>query len=216
MLGATLRRRPFHTGRGAAVGGVSGRGSVTGPGAAPADRSESCPPPAFTGSQPSCPVLVAILALGRRGRRAEAGCVLIPSRIQHDQCRGHDLDPAEHDEHAGVDRDGACRSQERRQQPHLECQPANACRAAGPYEAGNLRYVGRPGQPSTGKARDLCDGQHRWLTCSGRLARPGSPGVTSSAGGAASSWYGVMAATVDAVIIWLPPGAPCIERDRSR
>ena len=63
------------------------------------------------------------------------------------------------------------------------------------------RYVGRPGQPGAGQARDLCDGQHRWLTCSGRLVMPGSPGVTSSAGGAASSWYGVLAAPVDTVII---------------
>jgi hypothetical protein len=40
-----------------------------------------------------------------------AGRVLVPGRTDHDQCRGHDLDPAEHDEHAVADGDGACRGQ---------------------------------------------------------------------------------------------------------
>jgi hypothetical protein len=34
--------------------------------------------------------------------------VLVMRRIEHDQCRGHDLDPAERDEDVGVDGDGAC------------------------------------------------------------------------------------------------------------
>jgi hypothetical protein len=33
----------------------------------------------------------------------------------HDQCRGDDLDPAEHDEYAGADGDRLCRGQQGRQ-----------------------------------------------------------------------------------------------------
>ena len=92
-----------------------------------------------------------------------AGRVLVPGRIEHDECRGHDLDPAERDEDAGVDGDGPCCDQKGRQEPYLKCQPADASRAAGPDEVGNLRYVGCSGQPGADKTRDLCGGQHRWL-----------------------------------------------------
>jgi hypothetical protein len=46
--------------------------------------------------------------------------------MEHDQRRGHDLSPAEHDEHASVNGDGACRGQEGRQQPYPERQLADA------------------------------------------------------------------------------------------
>jgi hypothetical protein len=43
-----------------------------------------------------------------------ASLVLVPSRIAHDQHRGHDLDPAEHDEDASVNGDGLCCGQKGR------------------------------------------------------------------------------------------------------
>src|SRR6516164_5956080 len=115
--------------------------------------------------------------------------VLVPSRT-------------ERDEDGGVDGDGACRGQNRRKQPYLKCQPADATRAAGPDEVRNLRHVGCPGQPGAGKTRDLRGGQHRWLHERGESSYPGSPGVTTSAcGAAADSWYAAVARPVDLVVM---------------
>src|SRR4029077_15249869 len=131
-----------------------------------------------------------------------AGCVLVPGRKQHDEGRGHDLDPAEHDEHPGVDGDGTYRDQDGGQQPYPKGQPADASRAAGPDEVRNLRYIGCPGQPGTGKTRDLRGGQHGRLHDPGAWSYPGSPRVIRPPRGAkASSWYRPVARPADVVVI---------------
>ena len=154
---------------------------------------------------------------GLAGQMDRAGPVPVPGRADHDECRGHDLDPAEHDEHAGVNGDGPCRGQNRRQQPYLKCQPADARRAAGPDQVGDLRDVGCPGQPGAGKARDLRDGQHRWLQDRGAWSCPRSVGViTAARGAAASSGYAAVARPVDVVVIltllWARSSASTIVR----
>jgi len=53
------------------------------------------------------------LAVGWRGRWTGHGVVLVPGRVERDECRGHDLDPAEHDEDADVNGDGTCCGSER-------------------------------------------------------------------------------------------------------
>src|SRR6266566_210153 len=63
-------------------------------------------------------------------------------------CRGHDLDPAEHDGHVGAGDDGACRDQNRRQQPNPRCQPADATRAAGDLRRRQHRWPDGRGAPS--------------------------------------------------------------------
>ena len=127
--------------------------------------------------------------------------VLVPGRTEHDERGRHDLDAAKHDEDAGADGDRVCCGEKRRHQPYLKCELADASRAAGPDEVGNLWYVGCTGQPGTDKARDLCGRQHCRLTGQDAPTCPGPPIViTAARGAAASSWYAVAARPVDVLI----------------
>src|SRR5690348_17158079 len=84
--------------------------------AAPADAVMASP----SGASLEVPVPMLVVA-GLARLMDWARRVLVPSRIAHDECRGHDLDPAERDEDAGVDGDGTCCGQKRRQKPCLKC-----------------------------------------------------------------------------------------------
>src|SRR5579871_3623042 len=98
------------------------------------------------------------LGRGLPREMAWAGRVLVPGRVEHDQCRCQDLDPAERDEDASVDGDGTCCGQNGRQEPYLKGRPADAGRTVGPDEMRNLRDVSCSGQPGADKARDLGNG----------------------------------------------------------
>src|SRR5213078_3747179 len=74
-----------------------------------------------------------------------------PGGIEHDHRRGHDLDPAEHDENPGVNGDGACGDQRGRHEPCPKGQPADASSTVGPDEV--LRCVGCSGQPGADEAQ---------------------------------------------------------------
>ena len=61
-----------------------------------------------------------------------AGRVLVPSRIERDECRGNDLNRAEHDEHADVDGDSArCDQKGSQQAERIFTEQSRPARARG-------------------------------------------------------------------------------------
>src|SRR6516162_4776655 len=83
--------------------------------AAFAQRSAPCAHAAPPGERPERGTMFVIRTVPASGRpapgwprnMARAGRVLVPGRAEHDERRGHDLDPAQRDEDPGVDGHGA-------------------------------------------------------------------------------------------------------------